>query len=92
MTVSDRGIAISAEGLPLLFEPFVHDARARRRFQRSRAWAFGLTVVRKLAEAHGGNVVAHSAGDGLGSRFVMTLPLTGRRGPQSEAGGCLSRA
>ena len=39
----------------------------------------GLTVVRELVEAHGGSVVASSAGSGLGSQFVVTLPLTGRR-------------
>ena len=35
----------------------------------------GLTVVRELVEAHGGQVVASSAGSGFGSQFVMTLPL-----------------
>ena len=35
----------------------------------------GLTVVRKLVEAHGGNVVASSEGNGKGSQFTVTLPL-----------------
>ena len=35
----------------------------------------GLTVVRALVEAHGGSIVAHSAGAGRGSQFVVTLPL-----------------
>ena len=34
----------------------------------------GLTVVRALVQAHGGNLVAHSAGAGCGSEFVVTLP------------------
>jgi signal transduction histidine kinase len=34
----------------------------------------GLTVVRELVEAHGGKVVASSAGSGCGSRFIVTLP------------------
>jgi two-component system CheB/CheR fusion protein len=35
----------------------------------------GLALVRELVEAHGGSVVARSAGTGLGSQFVVTLPL-----------------
>lgn len=34
----------------------------------------GLAVVRELVEAHGGSVVAQSAGRGLGSEFTVTLP------------------
>jgi signal transduction histidine kinase len=41
----------------------------------------GLTVVRELVAAHGGQVVANSAGTGLGSQFVVTLPLAGESGP-----------
>jgi len=41
----------------------------------------GLTVVRELVEAHGGHVVARSAGIGLGSQFVVALPLASSRPP-----------
>jgi CheY-like chemotaxis protein len=34
----------------------------------------GLALARKLAELHGGELHAHSAGLGLGSEFVVTLP------------------
>jgi signal transduction histidine kinase len=34
----------------------------------------GLTVVRELVEAHGGTIIASSAGINLGSTFVVTLP------------------
>jgi signal transduction histidine kinase len=34
-----------------------------------------LAVVRELVEAHGGSVVASSAGQHLGSEFVVTLPV-----------------
>ena len=34
----------------------------------------GLTVVRQLVEAHGGTIVATSAGDRRGSQFTVTLP------------------
>jgi len=72
MTVSDSGIGITPEALPHVFEPFVRDARAIG--FNGVGLGIGLTVVRELVEAHGGSVVAESAGSGLGSRFVVTLP------------------
>ena len=73
VTVSDRGIGITAEALPTVFEPFVQDAHAIT--FNGTGLGIGLTVVRELVEAHGGKVVASSAGSGLGSEFVVTLPL-----------------
>ena len=35
----------------------------------------GLAIVRELVEAHGGTIVASSPGRGLGSEFVVTLPV-----------------
>ncbi len=35
----------------------------------------GLAVVRELVESHGGTIHASSAGRGLGSRFVVMLPM-----------------
>lgn len=73
VTVSDNGIGITAEAMPSVFEPFVQDKRA---IDFSGAGlGIGLTVVRELVEAHGGTVTASSAGSGLGSRFVVSLPL-----------------
>jgi diguanylate cyclase (GGDEF)-like protein len=72
MTVSDSGIGVPAEALPIVFEPFVRDPRAID--FNAAGLGIGLTVVRELVEAHGGTVVASSAGSGLGSRFVVTLP------------------
>jgi signal transduction histidine kinase len=40
----------------------------------------GLAVVRDLVEAHGGTVVATSAGKNLGSQFVVTLPMKAKNG------------
>lgn len=76
MTVSDNGIGITAEALPRVFEPFMQDKHAIG-FSGS-GLGIGLTVVRELVEAHGGSVVASSAGNGFGSQFVVTLPLIGR--------------
>lgn len=71
--VSDTGIGITALVLPHVFDPFVQDKQAIR--FNSAGLGIGLTVVRELVEAHGGTVTASSAGAGLGSQFVVRLPL-----------------
>jgi diguanylate cyclase (GGDEF)-like protein len=72
LTVSDSGIGITADALPHVFEPFVQHPQAIE-FNNS-GLGIGLTVVLELVQAHGGSVVAASAGPGCGSRFVVTLP------------------
>lgn len=73
LTVSDNGIGITPQALPHVFEPFVQDIHAAA-FNAS-GLGLGLAVVRELVEAQGGTVVAQSAGHGLGSQFIVTLPL-----------------
>jgi CheY-like chemotaxis protein len=72
--VEDTGIGISREMLPFIFELF---AQADRTLDRSQGGlGIGLTVVRKLAEMHGGSVGANSPGVGQGSTFTVRLPLS----------------
>jgi signal transduction histidine kinase len=78
LTVADNGIGIAPEVLPHVFEPFVQDAHAVS-FDGA-GLGIGLSVVRDLVEAHGGHIVARSAGHGRGSQFVVTLPLAGQAG------------
>ncbi|HEY4957623.1 MAG TPA: diguanylate cyclase [Caldimonas sp.] len=73
VAVADNGIGISAASLPRIFEPFVQDTQAMG--FNGTGLGIGLTVVRELVEAHAGEVQASSAGTGLGSEFVVTLPL-----------------
>ena len=73
LTVSDDGIGITPQMLPYVFEPFVQDTHALG--FHGVGLGIGLTVVRALVRAHGGDLVAHSAGAGRGSQFVVTLPL-----------------
>jgi signal transduction histidine kinase len=77
MSVSDNGIGITAEFLARIFEPFVQDKHAIG--FNGAGLGIGLTVVRELVDAHGGHVMASSAGTGLGSRFVVSLPLPRRK-------------
>lgn len=72
LTVSDNGVGITPELLPYVCEPFVQDSRALG--LHGVGLGIGLTVARALVRAHGGNLVAHSAGAGCGSELVVTLP------------------
>lgn len=73
MTFSDNGIGIVATALPLIFEPFIQDSAATE--FNGEGLGIGLAVVRELVEAHKGTVTAHSAGNNMGSQFIVTLPL-----------------
>ena len=72
-SVSDDGMGIAAEQLGSIFELFVQLDRSLERNQAG--LGIGLTLVRRLAELHGGSVVAESAGAGRGSRFIVRLPV-----------------
>ncbi|HLV68825.1 MAG TPA: ATP-binding protein, partial [Polyangiaceae bacterium] len=72
--VEDNGEGIPEHVLATIFDPFVQGAR---RVDRSQGGlGLGLSLVHSLVTLHGGNVTAHSAGVGRGSRFVVTLPLS----------------
>jgi signal transduction histidine kinase/CheY-like chemotaxis protein len=70
--VCDEGIGLRPEQVDSIFEPFLQlpEARALGRG----GLGIGLTLVRSLAEMHGGTVVARSDGPGKGSEFILTLP------------------
>lgn len=71
--VRDKGVGITKDMLPQLFELF---AQADRSLARSEGGlGVGLALVRAVAEAHGGHAEAHSDGAGQGSEFVIRLPL-----------------
>lgn len=73
ITITDDGTGMSAEFLPRAFELFVQGDRTLARSEGG--LGLGLTLVKTLVELHGGRVLATSPGSGLGSRFVVTLPL-----------------
>ena len=73
LTVSDDGIGIAPGLVRRIFEPFGQDSRAIGFNGASNG--IGLPVVRALVTELGGTVAADSAGNGHGSRFVVTLPL-----------------
>ena len=79
LAVTDTGEGIEARHLPHVFERFYRAESARDR--TSGGSGIGLAITKALVEAHGGTIVATSAGPGAGSRFEITLPLAVTPGP-----------
>jgi two-component system CheB/CheR fusion protein len=71
--VRDDGTGIPAHMLESIFELFVQSSRTLDR--AGGGLGLGLTLVRSLVTMHGGTVTAHSDGEGLGSEFLVRLPL-----------------
>jgi PAS domain S-box-containing protein len=75
IAVSDEGQGIAPEFLPFVFEPFrQQDASASRAHG---GLGLGLAISRQLVEMHGGRIAAHSEGEGRGSTFTISLPISG---------------
>jgi signal transduction histidine kinase len=72
VTVTDTGIGIRAEWLPLLFQRFWQAEHVHTRYVGG--LGLGLALVRHFVELHGGAISAVSEGEGHGSTFTVTLP------------------
>jgi signal transduction histidine kinase len=71
LSVTDQGIGISEDERRLLFAPFQRAGNAR---QRAPGVGLGLSVARRIVEAHGGHIEVDSR-PGAGSVFRVRLPL-----------------
>ena len=71
ITVEDRGLGIAAAEVAQVFEPFFRGEEAVVR--QIRGTGLGLSLVRRIAEAHGGTVTVTSE-PGRGSAFALTIP------------------
>ncbi len=72
--VRDNGAGISESSIQRIFEPFTQTEQTLDRSQGG--MGLGLPLVRMIVEAHGGTVLAVSAGRAHGSEFTIRLPLS----------------
>jgi two-component system sensor histidine kinase MprB len=87
VTVRDYGPGIDEADRPYIFDRFYRASEARA----MPGSGLGLSIVRRVVEAHGGTVTAESP-QGKGALFRMTLPVlpfspppTGEPVPDSTA-------
>jgi signal transduction histidine kinase len=71
--IMDSGIGMDQEALDNIFQKFERAKNANS--VNSSGTGLGLFVADKMAEAMGGDITAHSEGDGKGSRFTLEMPL-----------------
>jgi signal transduction histidine kinase len=90
IAVRDSGIGIAPQVLPRIFDLFTQlDDRMGR---AQGGLGIGLALVRRLVEMHGGTVRASSPGLGLGSEFVIRLPISVERADGGSRGRLLAAA
>ncbi|MES2953040.1 MAG: ATP-binding protein [Patescibacteria group bacterium] len=73
LAVSDTGVGMSKETLAKLFQKFSRGKEGVA--TSSEGVGLGLYLAREIAKAHGGEIVAQSAGEGKGSTFIVDLPV-----------------
>lgn len=72
LMVADEGEGIESTQLDHIFERF-YRADTSRSKQKVEGFGIGLSIVRQIAEAHGGLIEAHSE-LGVGSTFLVKIP------------------
>jgi two-component system phosphate regulon sensor histidine kinase PhoR len=78
LEVFDRGVGIPAPHLKRVFDRFYRYEQDNGAGQSQRGSGIGLSLVRHIAEAHGGSVMVTST-PGVETRFSIKIPLEGRR-------------
>ncbi|HEY1697165.1 MAG TPA: response regulator [Polyangiaceae bacterium] len=85
--VLDTGVGIEPEFLPHVFERFRQADSSTTRTQGG--LGLGLSIVRQIAELHGGTIEARSPGRAKGASFTVRIPLATSaavaRGPGAPA-------
>ena len=73
VTVKDNGAGIPRDKLNSIFDMFMQVDRSDERSQGG--LGIGLTLVKRLVQMHGGSIEPRSDGEGMGSEFVVRLPV-----------------
>ncbi len=71
IVVHDNGIGMENADMGDVFAPFVQGDSIQQRFG---GLGLGLSICKRLMEAHGGSISAQSAGLNLGSTFTLQFP------------------
>jgi signal transduction histidine kinase len=71
VTVTDDGVGIPEGDVDQLFEPFFRVDRSRSK--RTGGYGLGLSICKRVMEAHGGTITVERPA-GRGTSFVITLP------------------
>jgi PAS domain S-box-containing protein len=74
ISVADTGIGVKKADLGRIFRPFVQVENIYSR--KHQGTGLGLSLTKSLAELHGGRIWAESEGEGKGSIFHFTIPVT----------------
>lgn len=82
LRVRDTGIGIEADSLERIFELFAQVPATSER--GSGGLGIGLTLIKRLAEMHGGSVTVFSEGRGKGSEFCVHLPALNPSPPSRD--------
>jgi len=69
--VADDGPGIPERDMPSLFEPFFRVDRSRSK--KTGGYGLGLSIAKRIVEAHAGTIAAEN-NPGRGASFVVTLP------------------
>jgi signal transduction histidine kinase len=77
LEVLDRGPGVAADAREKIFEPFY---RVEGHSEQAGGVGLGLSLVKQIAELHGGSVACEPR-EGGGSRFVVILPAPAQTGP-----------
>ena len=94
LSVVDSGVGIPPEMLPRVFDMFTQ--LQPRRDRTHGGLGIGLALAKRLVELHGGTIEAQSEGPGVGSSFIVRLPIertddtedSSRVGADAADGGC----
>ena len=73
VTVSDSGLGMSPELLPKLFQQFSRDKEVGKKILGT---GLGLFIAKQIVTDHKGEIWAESDGEGKGSQFYVSIPLS----------------
>jgi signal transduction histidine kinase len=77
----DRGVGIAQGDLALVFEPFYRADRSRTK--DTGGYGIGLSLVKRIVEAHGGSIEVSSE-LGEGTSVLVTLPASANGGSKAR--------